>query len=96
MKPRQGLFIVLVGFGIAVLSMAPICLALFASDAPPAVADTWGIGTVMLDFGIVWLLVGLAVMVAGLILAGVGVFTKEPGKSWKGSRATLSSKRCGT
>jgi hypothetical protein len=82
MKPGQGLFIVLVGFVIAVLSLAPICLALFASDAPPAGADAWGIGTLMLDFGIVWLLVGLAVMVIGLNLAGVGVFTKQPGKGF--------------
>jgi hypothetical protein len=80
MKPRQGLFIVLVGSVIAVLSMAPICLALFAADAPPAVAETWGIGTALLDFGIAWMVFGLVIMVIGLVLTGVGVFTKQPGK----------------
>lgn len=80
MKPRQGLFIVLVGFVIALLSMAPIGIALFLSDAPPAVADKWGIGAVMLYFGIVGLLFGHVVMLIGSILAVVGVVAKQPGK----------------
>ena len=76
MRPSHGLFVASFGFVIAVLSMAPIGVALFETEAPPALGDPWGFGTVTLALGIVWMLFGVVVMLVGVILAGVGVFTK--------------------
>lgn len=79
MKPSQGLFVVFFGFVITVLSMAPICFALFALDAWPAAGEKWGTGTLLLYVGIAWLVFGHFVMAIGVILTAVGVFTKQTG-----------------
>lgn len=78
MTPRQGLWMVFVGFVILVASAIPAYVILETAPGTPGGASELVMNSVILLYAGGF--VGLVVMAVGLILAAVGALTKQSGK----------------